>query len=112
MSQNRSSDEYERKIVSYLRLAKKSGSLFAGFDACVNESRKGNLKLVIACEDLSEGSRRNLENKCGEKTSVIIFGQSSDFNKETGLSNKKIFGIGNENLADAIIKNFELYMKS
>ena len=68
--------------------------------------------MVIACEDLSEGSKRNLENKCNEKTNIIVFGQSSDLNKETGLSNKKILGIGNDNLADAIMKNHELYMKS
>jgi|SRR6056297_603911 len=112
MSNNRHRDEYKQKIVSYIRLARKSGSLIAGFDACVNESRNGNLKLVIACEDLSVGSKRNLENKCNEKTNVIVFGQSSDLNKETGLSNKKILGIGNDNLADAIMKNHQLYMKS
>ncbi|PLX33706.1 MAG: hypothetical protein C0604_03175 [Clostridiales bacterium] len=112
MSRNRYREEHGKKILSYIRLARKSGSLIAGFDACVSESRKGNLKLIIACEDLSEGSKRNLENKCNELTKIIVFGQSSDLNKETGLSNKKILGIGNDNLADAIMKNHEMYMKS
>jgi len=112
MSQSRQRDAYWHKIVSYIRFARKSGSLIAGFDACVSESLKGNLKLLILCEDLSDGSKRNLQNKCNEKITTIVFGQSSDLNKETGLSNKKILGIGNDNLADAIMKNHELYMKS
>jgi ribosomal protein L7Ae-like RNA K-turn-binding protein len=112
MSKNKHENENQQKILTYIRLARRSGDLIAGFDACVNESRKGNLELIIATKDISEGSMRNLKNKCNEKSIIIIFEHSSILNKETGLSNKKVFGIRNENLANAIKKYYELYRKS
>lgn len=112
MLENKTENKNGQKILTYLRLARKSGDLIAGFDACVNESKKGNLKIIIATVDISEGSLRNLKNKCNENSNIIIFEHSSVLNKETGLSNKKVFGIRNENLAIAIKKYYELYRKS
>jgi len=112
MSNNMQKNIYHQKIITYIRFARKSGKLIAGFDACVNESRKGTLEIIIATKDLSDGSLRNLNNKCSEKSTVIIFEHSNVLNKETGLLNKKVFGISDNHLADAIKKYYELYMES
>lgn len=112
MSVENKKEESLRKILTYLRFAQRSGALSAGFDACVLECQKGQIHLIVITEDLSARTRRTLENKCGNRAKIIVFGLSADLGRETGLENKKILGVKNEHLAEAIAQYHEAYVNS
>ena len=46
-----------RKVISYLGFAKKSGNLLTGVNTCSFAMAKGKVKLMILAEDISENSR-------------------------------------------------------
>ena len=47
-----------RKVISYLGFAKKSGNLLTGVNTCSFAMAKGKVKLMILAEDISENSRK------------------------------------------------------
>ena len=49
-----------RKVISYLGFAKKSGNLLTGVNTCSFAMAKGKVKLVILAEDISENSRKKI----------------------------------------------------
>ena len=49
-----------RKVISYLGFAKKSGNLLTGVNTCSFAMAKGKVKLMILAEDSSENSRKKI----------------------------------------------------
>ena len=49
-----------RKVISYLGFAKKSGNLLTGVNTCSFAMAKGKVKLMILAEDISENSRKKI----------------------------------------------------
>ena len=49
-----------RKVISYLGFAKKSGNLLTGVNTCTFALAKGKVRLMILAEDISENSRKKI----------------------------------------------------
>lgn len=104
MPRNDEREKAVRQLYAYIRFALRSGSLVAGYDACVGACMKGTVHVLAVTTDLSPRTARKLSNKCSGLVPIVILGSSAEVGNETGLANKKIIGVMNENLAEAIVK--------
>lgn len=48
------------KVLSLLGLARRAGKVLAGFDLCAGAARDGKAKLLLAAEDISDKTYKNL----------------------------------------------------
>lgn len=49
-----------KKVISYLGFAKKSGKLVSGVNTCTFSMAKGKVKLMLLSEDISENSEKKI----------------------------------------------------
>ena len=87
-----------RKVISYLGFAKKSGNLLTGVNTC---------SFVLA-EDISENSRKKIMKeirKYGVKH--IEYGNSEELSHAVGASGRNVFAICDKGFAEAITKEIE-----
>ncbi len=100
------------KIKTYLGFAIKSGNLYSGYDTCANLIKRNKLKLLILTEDASDKTKDKFT-KLAEKYEVpLSFVDSSALMEElTGISDRNIYGISDNNLANAISKEINNMIK-
>lgn len=97
-----------RKVISYLGFAKKSGNLLTGINTCSFAMAKGKVKLMILAEDISENSRKKIMKeirKYGVKH--IEYGNSEELSHAVGVSGRNVFAICDKGFAEAITKEIE-----
>ena len=91
------------KIRSYLGFSKKSKNLVSGYHACLHGIRQGRVKLLIVAEDLSDGTRSMFQTLAGDRSVPIrIYGTKQSLSELANETNRGIYGITEEHLADAI----------
>ena len=85
-----------RKVISYLGFAKKSGNLLTGVNTCSFAMAKGKVKLMILAEDISENSRKKIMKEIRKYgVNHIEYGNSEEF------------AICDKGFAEAITKEIE-----
>ncbi len=87
------------KLFSAISMARKAGKLIYGFDSVIENANKGKVFLIMATEDLSEKTFKNLEFACEDIQEVLKIDLTQDslakiIGKKTG-----IIAITDENLA-------------
>ena len=72
----------ENKVLSLLGLARRAGKLELGFDAAASTARNQKARLLLAAEDISEKTFKNLRYE-GERAGVPVLRLKTGM-KETG----------------------------
>ena len=88
-----------RKVISYLGFAKKSGNLLTGVNTCSFAMAKGKVKLMILAEDISEIRKYGVNH--------IEYGNSEELSHAVGASGRNVFAICDKGFAEAITKEIE-----
>lgn len=92
-----------RKIISYLGFAKKSGNLFAGVNTCTFVLKKGKVKLMILAEDISENSEKKIMKEIRRYgVNYVKYGNSDEMSHAIGSEGRTVFAICDENFANVI----------
>ncbi len=94
-----------RKIISYLGLAKRAGKLKSGTNTCTYEMAKGRVKLIILTEDISENGKKKITKEI-RKYNVphITLGTSDEISQAVGEEGRSVFAICDSGFAEAILK--------
>ena len=82
--------------------------MVSGFTSCMSGMEKGGIRLLIIASDSAESSVEKLTRtaaKCG--TLLRTFGTKESLSEMTGESGRGVFGITNESLAEAILKEID-----
>ena len=104
-----------RKVISYLGFAKKSGNLLTGVNTCSFAMAKGKVKLMILAEDISENSRKKIMKEIRKiqaniwslTVNHIEYGNSEELSHAVGASGRNVFAICDKGFAEAITKEIE-----
>ncbi len=91
------------KVERYLGLSRRAGNLIAGYDTCIEMIKRRKVKLMILTEDTSDKTKDKFLKLCERhKVPYYIYGTGDALSHMTGLPNRNIFGIIDENMAKAI----------
>ena len=97
-----------RKVISYLGFAKKSGNLLTGVNTCTFAMVKGKVKLMILAEDISENSRKKIMKEIRKHgVNHIEYGSSDEMSHAVGASGRTVFAICDKGFAEAIMKEIQ-----
>ena len=93
-----------RKIISYLGFAKKSGNLMAGVNTCTFAMAKGKVKLMILAEDISENSEKKIMKEIRRYgVRHVKYGSSDEMSHAIGSQGRNCFAICDENFSEVIL---------
>ena len=97
-----------RKVISYLGFAKKSGNLLTGVNTCSFAMAKGKVKLMVLAEDISENSRKKIMKEIRKYgVNHIEYGNSEELSHAVGASGRNVFAICDKGFAEAITQEIE-----
>lgn len=100
------------KLESYFGFARKSGNLAAGYDTCIQLMKKGRVRLLILAEDASDKTREKfLKLAERHKVQAYVYGTADELFLMTGMRNRYIYAITDNNFAKAIAKEIETMRK-
>jgi len=92
-----------RKIISYLGFAKKSGNLVAGVNTCTFALKKGKVKLMVLAEDISENSEKKIMKEIRRYgVNYVKYGNSDEMSHAIGSEGRNVFAICDDNFAKVI----------
>lgn len=98
-----------RKIVSYLGFAQKSKNCVKGQKALKSTEKK--VFLIMVCVSATQ-NLKDLAKNLKEKLNCETIFLNVNLKELTNLNDIKIIGITDENLAKAIIKEYDTYCKN
>lgn len=97
------------KAGRYLGLARRAGKLAAGYDTCTELIKKRKVKLLLLTSDLSEKTTEKFYGLAEtHKIPIYTYGTSDHMFHITGMPNRNIFAVLDENLANAVKSELEL----
>ncbi len=92
------------KFLGMMGLARKSGNVSFGYDQVVEMIKKNKVQLVIIAEDISENSLKKIISVCETfEIQWIQYSTKEILSDATGLYNKSIFGINDNNFAKQMV---------
>lgn len=96
------------KLESYLGFARRAGRLAAGYDTCAQLLKRNKVYLLLVAEDASEKTREKFM-KLAQRHQVqaYVFGTCQSLSEMTGLQDRYIYAVTDNNLAKAIAKEIE-----
>ncbi len=93
------------KIHSYLGFARKSRSLVSGYNSCMHEIQRGNVRLLLLTNDLKQGTKDSFEEIArSNKIPLCYYGTMDVMAEMTGIEGRGVFAVTDVNLARAIEK--------
>lgn len=93
-----------RKVISYLGFAKKSGNLVAGVNTCTFAMAKGKVKLMILAEDISENSEKKIMKEIRKHgVKHVKYGTIDEMSHAIGSSGRSVFAVCDRNFSDVIL---------
>ena len=94
-----------RKIISYLGLAKRAGKLRSGANTCAFEMSKGRVKLMILASDISENGRKKILKEIRKYgVPYIEPGTLDEISRAVGEEGRSVFAICDKGFAEAVLK--------
>lgn len=94
-----------RKVISYLGLARRAGKLRSGLNTCTFEMSKGRARLVILAEDISENARKKIMKEIRRYgVPCITCGTSEELSHAVGEQGRSVFAICDRGFAEAVLK--------
>ena len=96
-----------KKVYSLLGFAAKAGRLSSGVFAAEKSVKTGKALLVVIAEDASENTRKRFSNMCSwYEVPCITTGTREELGHATGPEVRAVLAVQDENLADAVIKEY------
>ena len=93
-----------RKVISYLGFAKKSGNLMAGVNTCTFALNKGKVRLVILAEDISENSEKKIMKEIRRRGGRYVKdGNGEEMSRAIGSQGRSVFAVCDRNFSEAIL---------
>ncbi len=93
-----------RKVISYLGFAKKSGNLMAGVNTCTFALNKGKVRLVILAEDISENSEKKIMKEIRRRgVRYVKYGNGEEMSRAIGSQGRSVFAVCDRNFSEAIL---------
>lgn len=89
------------KIKTYVGFAVKSGEFVIGIDEVLKQKR---LELIIVSNSLQPSSKSKVEAYAKKSNVKLLAFDGREFDFVTNMTNVKVFGLKNKNLASAIKK--------
>lgn len=97
-----------RKVISYLGFAKKSGNLLSGVNTCTYAMAKGKVKLMILAEDISENSEKKIMKEVRRyNVRHIKYGSSCELSHAAGSSGRSVFALCDKGFAEVILNEID-----
>ena len=97
-----------KKVISYLGFAKKSGNLLTGVNTCSMAMTKGKVKLIIISEDISENSEKKIMKEIRRyNVHYVKYGESEELSHAVGSSGRNVFALCDKNFAEVILKEID-----
>ncbi|RLK62443.1 hypothetical protein D3H64_09710 [Atopobacter sp. AH10] len=96
------------KYVKYLQLmglAQRAGKLLSGTEGVMKALRSGQVRLVIAAEDLSESARRNLEAKCQQANVAFMQLATSEEISQALGKKRSVLALTDQGFAKSFLKS-------
>lgn len=96
------------RIHSFLGFARKSRNLVSGYNGCEDAVKKGKVYLIIVAEDISEKTMEKFKAMGDERRIPFrVFNDKETLSEMTGLHNRGIYAITDENLSEAILREID-----
>ncbi len=96
------------KLSSYLGFAAKAGKLQRGYNTCLSLIDRNKVKLLIVCEDSTEGTVKKMTDKArSRKTDYRVFGRKDEISRVTGSSGNSVYAITDDGFAEVIKKEID-----
>ena len=93
-----------RKVISYLGFAKKSGNLVTGVNTCTFAMAKHKVKLMILAEDISENSEKKIMKEIRKHgVKYVKYGTIDEMSHAVGSSGRSVFAVCDKNFSDVIL---------
>lgn len=94
-----------RKILSLLSLAQRSGNMSTGESVVEQQIQKKKAFLVIIPEDASDNTKKKFTNKCKfYEVPIVIISTKDELSSAIGKYNRSTFAICSESFAQNILK--------
>ena len=94
-----------RKVISYLGFAKKSGNLMSGVNTCTFAMNKGRVRLMILAEDISENSEKKIMKEIRKHgVEYVKYGNSAELSRAVGSQGRSVFAVCEAGFSEAIKK--------
>ncbi len=98
----------DRKLISLLSLAQKSGKLCAGEYSCEKALQNGNAKLIIIASDASDNTKKKFENKAFfYNVKVLVLADRQSLSQAIGKENRVTLAITDKGFADRLLEQSE-----
>ena len=92
------------KVLRYMGLAKRAGSLVSGVNTCTWAMSKGRASLIILAEDISENSEKKIMKEVRRSdTAFVKYGNISDLSHAVGQTDRSVFAITDDQFAKTIL---------
>ncbi len=93
-----------KKVISYLGFAKKSGNLMAGVNTCTFALKKGKVRLVILAEDISENSEKKIMKEIRRHGARYVkYGNGEEMSHAIGSQGRSVFAVCDRNFSEAML---------
>ena len=97
-----------KKVLTYIGFARKSGNLVAGTGTCIATMKKGKVRLMIVAEDISENGEKKIMKEIRRcDIPFIKYGNSEEMSHAAGMSARNTFAVLDEGFAKTIAKAIE-----
>lgn len=94
-----------RKVISYLGFAKKSGNLVSGVNTCAFAMSKGKVKLMILADDISENSEKKIMKEIRKyDIEYVKYGSSEQLSHAVGTAGRNVFAVCDKGFAEVILQ--------
>ena len=92
------------KVLRYLGLARKAGSLVSGVNTCTYTMQRGKAALVILAEDISENSEKKIMKEIRKSGAEFVkYGTIADLSQAVGQAERSVFAITDDQFAKTIL---------
>jgi ribosomal protein L7Ae-like RNA K-turn-binding protein len=98
----------DKKYLTYLGFALKSGKCTVGSYACESALRLGKIKVLLCSDGASQRTAEKYQRLCAEKGVPFYVVEGEDLRRATGKTDVNLFAVSDQNLAKAMIDNLNL----
>jgi ribosomal protein L7Ae-like RNA K-turn-binding protein len=95
-------------ITGLVGLARRSGRLAVGFDACARAIGQRKAKLIILAQDLSSSTATKVRNRADERqVPLIVHGSKARWGKALGRDEVGVMAVLDSGFAEAIMRKLK-----
>lgn len=95
----------QNKFLNFLGIAKKSGNLVEGYNACEEEIKRNKVSLCILSKECSENTKEKFKKYCEDrKIQVIVYHDREELGRAIGRSEINVLAVKDDKISSNLIK--------